>query len=184
MIARLMSGSSKSNRLSSHIEPRKQAYLQSVYEGYVTLEDLPGIEDVVNSIEEINVRLALYVEEQGLKIAEIDINGIIQVTCQRCLKPCDLEIESKSSLAIVNSEDDAKTLPDRYEPWIVEGNEADVYQIVQEELLLSIPVVAYHKENCIDPRLLESGEEEIVIGEPKENPFKVLELLKKKTPKQ
>ena len=183
MIARLMSGSTPINRLPNLIEPRKQAQLQAVYYGSVRLNELPDLKDVVNSIEEIEVRLALYVAEQGRRVAEIDIRGNLQVTCQRCLSPCDLAIDTHSLLAIIYSEDEVGDLPDSYEPWIVPDAEANVYDLIQEEMLLNIPAVSYHEENCIDPALMKSGRDEGFAEETKETPFHVLAKLKKKLPK-
>ena len=47
---------------------------------------------------------------------------------------------------------------------------------IEEELLLSLPAVAYHEEPCIDSKLYSSGKPVEVKKE--RNPFQVLEQLK------
>jgi len=48
--------------------------------------------------------------------------------------------------------------------------------MIEEELLLSLPAVAYHSEPCLDSKLYSSGKP-VEVKETK-NPFKVLEQLK------
>src|SRR5690606_35699247 len=96
---------------------------------------------------------------------------------QRCLTPVSKPVECDISLAIVWTEEEAKALPKHLDPWIVEEISADFFEMVEEELLLSLPPVAYHEEQCVDPELFQSGEP-VVVKHEKKNPFQVLEQLK------
>lgn len=179
-----MSEGATSKRLPRNLEPRKQAHFGSIYEGVLLAEDLPRVADLVHSIDEIIVRLAFHVDEQGERAVNVEISGSVSVICQRCLKPMDHKVKIDSLLAIVRDEEEAKQLPGRFDPWIVEEVEADTYELVEEELLLNIPVVAYHDFDCVDASLFKAGEIEQEQEEPRENPFQVLAGLKEKLPKE
>ena len=178
-----MSEGAPSKRLPRALDPRKQAHFHSLYEGMLLAEDLPRVADVVDSIDEISVRLAFSIEEQGKRIVAIDITGCVSVICQRCLKPVPVSMDIRSVVAIVWDEEEAKHLPEHLDPWVVGDAEADTYELVEEELLLNIPVVSYHEYDCIDPGLMKAGKKEDEQEEPKANPFQVLAGLKEKLPK-
>jgi uncharacterized protein len=61
----------------------------------------------------------------------------------------------------------------------MDGEDLDLLEIVEEELLLALPLVAIHDEGvCQPPKLLV---EQVVVDEPVEtkvNPFQVLAALK------
>jgi uncharacterized protein len=58
----------------------------------------------------------------------------------------------------------------------VEEGQVDLYAMVEDELLLSLPAVAYHQEACVGPALFSSGEP--VNEKQGKNPFQILEQLK------
>ena len=178
-----MSEGTTSKRLPRSLDPRKQAHMNALYEGYLSAAELPRLADVVHSIDEIQVRLAFYIESQGERAISVKIDGQVEVICQRCLKPKAVTVDVESILVVVRNEDEAKQLPERYEPWIVSDVETDTYELVEEELLLNIPAVSYHDYSCIDSSLLEAGHNEQTQEEPKDNPFTVLAGLKDKLPK-
>ena len=62
-----------------------------------------------------------------------------------------------------------------------------MYQVIEDELIISLPMVAYHDHSCIASYLLDnetpSGEDKVAaeqrkLGQTKANPFQVLEQLK------
>ena len=67
-------------------------------------------------------------------------------------------------------------MPEYLDPWIVGEGAADFYDMIEEEMLLNLPAVAYHQEPCIDSKLFVSGE--LVAVKQEKNPFQVLEQLK------
>jgi uncharacterized protein len=90
-------------------------------------------------------------------------------------------VESNISLAVVWDEEEAEKLPESLDPWIVGEGLADFYEMIEEEMLLSLPAVAYHEEQCVDRQLFSSGQP--VEVKKVKNPFQVLEQLKS-SPKQ
>ncbi|HEY9037156.1 MAG TPA: YceD family protein [Pseudomonadales bacterium] len=103
----------------------------------------------------------------------------LPVRCERCLEPMVRQVDQSFCLAAVWSEDDASQLPDEYDPWVTGEDPVSLVDIVEEELLLSLPLVNYHETPCM-PGLVKT-EEECVPAAPRQNPFQALEALRKKT---
>lgn len=78
----------------------------------------------------------------------------IRLTCQRCLQPIELELEATFHLAPVTRIDEVKTLPSSCEPLLVPGDgRVDVGAMVEDELILELPIVAYHEDGVCTSQL-------------------------------
>jgi uncharacterized protein len=91
------------------------------------------------------------------------------------LENVKVPVKSNISLGIVWDEEGAEALPEYLDPWITGEGIADLYDMIEVELLLSLPKVAYHEELCVDRQLFTSGKP---VEVKKPNPFQVLEQLK------
>lgn len=76
----------------------------------------------------------------------------VRLTCQRCLQPIDFELEATLDLAPVTRIDEAMTLPSSCDPLLVPGDGlVDVRGMVEDELILELPIVAYHEDGVCRP---------------------------------
>ncbi|UUA73851.1 YceD family protein [Cellvibrio sp. QJXJ] len=158
-------------------DPRKFAQHGVVLEGCIAVSDLPRVTEATESIGgEIQVKLEFKISEEKKKVVVGTAHADLSLICQRCLEPVTVPVQSDISLGIVWDEDGANKLPPHFEPWIAAEGMADLYEMIEEELLLSLPAVAYHEEPCIDSKLYSSGKPVEVKRE--KNPFQVLEQLK------
>lgn len=158
-------------------DPRKFAQHGVSLEGVIPVSELPRIiEATENSDGEVQVKLGFTISEERKKVVIGNASADLALVCQRCLEPVTVPVESNISLAIVWDEEAAKALPERFDPWITGEGMADLYDMIEEELLLSLPAVAYHEEPCLDSKLYSSGKPVEVKKE--KNPFQVLEQLK------
>lgn len=165
------------------IEPRKFAHQGVSLVGYVPTQDLPRLTEMA-SLKEVNATLSFSLGERREKLLLGQIQVAAQMQCQRCLKQVDVDVQCDVSLAVVWDEEKATELAKCYEPWIVSEEEADLYLILEEEILLNMPLVVAHKENCIDSSLLAQGPAvEKTETTDETNPFQVLMQLKDKTKK-
>jgi len=164
-------------------DPRKLALKGAQMSGYLPIDDLLRLQELLSNWDSpAQVGLNFGISEEGKLVVSGQVSVALTFTCQRCLKPVTLPVEAEMQLAVVRSEDEAKGLPHWLDPWILaEDGVADLYPLIEEELLLSLPAVAFHPDPCIDERLLSSGTP--VEPEPEENPFQVLKQLKG-SPKQ
>lgn len=160
-----------------HGDPRKFAQQGIELEGNIALADLPRLVDALqDSAGDMQVALVFGINEEGKRVVTGHAAGDVALVCQRCLEPVKQRLECDISLAIVWDEDAAKALPSYLDPWIVGEGAADFYEMIEEELLLGLPPVAYHEEPCVDRKLYSSGKP-VEVKETK-NPFNVLEQLK------
>lgn len=163
--------------LPRQADPRKFAQHGVSLEGFILTSDLPRIVEATESAAgEIQVNLEFKISEEGKRVVVGRAHADMVLICQRCLEPVTLPVETSISLGIVWDEEAANKLPPHFEPWITGEGMADLYDMVEEELLLSLPAVAYHTEPCIDSKLYSSGKPVEVKRE--KNPFQVLEQLK------
>jgi len=100
------------------------------------------------------------------------------MTCQRCLEPVEITVEANFNLAIAPTEEHAKTLPKYYDPLIVEGEELQLLSMVEEELILSLPIVPYHDDCSVQMSYGDEAAADAVTDSDKTNPFSVLASLK------
>ncbi len=165
------------NLLPKQGDPRKFAQQGISLQGVVPIVSLPRLVDAIeDSSGEIQADLVFGLSEDKKKIVTGSARADISLVCQRCLNAVTVLVESNISLGIVWDEEHALALPEYLDPWIVGEGAADFYEMIEEEMLLSLPAVAYHQEPCINSKLFESGKPVEIKKE--KNPFQVLEQLK------
>jgi uncharacterized protein len=120
---------------------------------------------------EIAFELRFAHDDQRQVRVDVHITGSVPLVCQRTLKPFSQELDSRSVVGVVASDREADALPDDYEPLLVADGRVELVALVEEELLLALPLVP------IDPASSRVGSEE-----PKADtyrPFEGLAELKK-----
>jgi uncharacterized protein len=107
---------------------------------------------------------------------------VLPLTCQRCLGPVELPVAFSRSFRFVATEELAAALDEECEEDVlVLSREFNVLDLIEDELLMTLPVVPKH-DVCPVPIKLQVADADFV-DEPTEkpNPFAVLEQLKKKS---
>ena len=163
-------------------DPRKFAQQGISLQGLVRVAELSRLaSSVEEATGEIQVDLAFGISVEKKKVVTGRASAELVLICQRCLDKVSVPVESNISLGIVWDEEGAEALPEYLDPWITGEGVADLYDMIEEEMLLSLPKVAYHEEPCVDRQLFTSGKP--VEVKKTKNPFQVLEQLKG-SPKQ
>ena len=139
-------------------------------------------EMLVDSEGVVDIELKFARDAQNLRILNGKLSGQVNLLCQRCLKSVKKTIDSEFHLGIVMNDEQAQNLPRTYEPLLVENEKLVLLEVIEEELILSLPMFAYHND-CEPDDYRNAEEEEIfesIVEETKENPFDVLSELKLK----
>lgn len=111
------------------------------------IERFPRLADTVSDHRgEAVARLDFSQVGEGIPACEIQIEAAVTLTCQRCLEPYEQPLRSVAKLAFVADEADAGRVPEGYEAVVAPGARIDLVELVEDELLLSLPVVALHGE--------------------------------------
>ena len=178
-----------SGQLPHYLEPRKLARQGGEISGETTVATLPRLAEFEDSQDSVvRVRLCFDRDQDGHYCVHGEVSAVLHMQCQRCLETVAREVRALPELALVWSEDQVQALPRHLDPWLVSDERMPLAELLEEELLLALPLVAMHEE-C--PRPLHNPaalhDEEIRsegnAGDA-ENPFAVLERLKnrKKAP--
>jgi uncharacterized protein len=82
------------------------------------------------------------------------VTADLPLLCQRCFEVYPLKVETPISLALVAGLDEAKALPERYDPLLVEDRLIRPADLIEDELILAIPAIPRHAEGlCQRPAL-------------------------------
>jgi uncharacterized protein len=123
-------------------------------EGQVSLERLARLHDELASTD----GMVHYVLQGGLTERrepriECIINGLVQLVCQRCLGGLAHQITAHSKLILVNNEAQLPALEeeDPSADYIVADPALDVIALVEDEILLALPIAPMHEQGqCVD----------------------------------
>ena len=110
----------------------------------VPLAELPRLRSQISNVEGSVRGRVHFTREAGLVIAELSVEGGATLTCQRCLKPMTEPVSSEVRVALIQSEADASRVPEDLEPVLAHGGRITVGELVEEELLLALPIVPLH----------------------------------------
>lgn len=164
-------------RLPKMVEPRKLAQKNGAFDGYMLPEDMPRVMSAIASCERLNARIEFDIDVEHRRIVKGEITGSVHLQCQRCLDPVEHKLSTHVYLGLAWDEEKAEQLPKTIEPWIVGEDPENLHEILEEEILLSLPVVAAHDYDCIDSALYSSGDP-VKELEKRPNPFQALQVLK------
>ena len=82
--------------------------------------------------------------EGSWPVVRLAVEADVVLTCQRCLRPMRRRIESGSRL--VFAEEGVPELPEGYEPLGGDPRKLDIAVLVEDELLLALPIIPQHGE--------------------------------------
>ena len=147
--------------------------------GYLSIDRMPRLRAAAIAAEEqAKVRLSCYKDEQHRYVADISAEMVLTLQCQRCLEACRTELNTHSLLCIVWTEEASKDLPGSYDP-LITGDVSNLHELVEDELLLSLPAVAMHEEDCSGGTPRDFGDLTSEIVEQTVSPFSGLDGLLK-----
>lgn len=174
-----------SDRLPVQIDPLRLAEQARTFEGRIPLTNLTRLAGLLISDQgEIEVSLDFHKDARGCHCLNGSLRGVLQLECQRCLKAMTLPIDSHFELVMVEAETETHGLGKDEEVFIVESTPMLLTDIIEDELMLSLPHVAMHDEvDCgvtTQPRAETEFDEGEQLADEKPNPFAVLAELKHK----
>lgn len=135
---------------------------------------------LVDDSGNVDVSLAFSFDEEKRRVIVGQLSATLNVECQRCLESMELSVSSNFQVGVVDSEAMADQLPAELEPVVVQDRELDVYGLIEDELIMSLPEFPLHDtEQCHASEILErintSADAEFERGrKERENPFQVL----------
>ncbi len=118
--------------------------------GQLAISSMSRLATTLHTIQGmVNVELEFGRDEGRTRYLRGRISAELTLVCQRCLQPMTLAVQVEPCLGLVTSADQIDSLPDNYEPLLVESHAMSLAAIVEDELLLGLPVAPKHTDvNC------------------------------------
>ncbi|MFT5164325.1 MAG: hypothetical protein ACI9FJ_002926 [Alteromonadaceae bacterium] len=168
------------------LDIKKAAQHQTSYSGYVLLTQMKRLTQSLSDNQgDVDVNVQTGKDHQGLLFLKGDAQVKANSVCQRCNESMTIDLTASFAYSPVKAgvlEDEENQLPDWYDTIeINEFGDIELIKLVEDELMLSLPIIPMHDEQDCSAadRQVTWGEIE-EVEEEKPNPFAVLEQLKRK----
>ena len=116
-------------------------------EGVLPVAQLPRLREMlVETQGDVTVALHFALGEDDVPIVDGRVRARLQATCQRCLQPLDLDVETELHLAVVKSEAAGEHLREPYDAWVAVDENVSIAAAVEDELLLALPMAPMHED--------------------------------------
>lgn len=163
-----------------HVDPRKFADRAASLQGELQLSELKRlVEPLEDDKGAVRASFEFGRDEQRTVVIHSELDVEVTMICQRCLEPVVLPIHSECVYAVVNEGANTEHLPKGYDVLEVGEDPLDLLALVEEELLLALPIVPLHDIDICQPPAgadePEPSEDEVT----RSNPFSVLAQLKR-----
>ena len=172
--------------LPDHADPSRLCGLGKVYEGAIALGEFARLSLLLtDSAGEAFFRLEFSKDNDKRNVVRVSVHATLALQCQRCLGTVRQAIASVSELAVVSGPEEAERLPDSLDPLLVEDDQVALRDLIEDELILSIPNAPMHGlDECeVSLRVLNTGPagSEEAAGQERPSPFAALAALKRDT---
>ena len=119
--------------------------------GELDIDELARLKSLLHSgVGSVRATLRFRQRGDGWFAVELDYEGSMQLVCQRCLEPFRHELAERVNVVVADSESSTLTAPAGYEPFELEGGRLQPAQLIEDELIVAIPLVPKHArvEDC------------------------------------
>lgn len=184
------------------LDIRKAFTAEAVIEGVWPVRNMTRLQDYLSDDSGLaSVHLTFSRDANWRRIIQGEVSVTVQVTCERCLESFPLSLSESVRLAVVESEGLAERLPEEIEPWLTDADTLSVTDIIEDQLILGLPIVARHEDtDCMPAEQRDALRAVAAAEEPgdgkaggrtkngadgqggdqaADNPFAILETLKK-----
>ncbi len=153
------------------------------FEGVVPLSALPrlaaGLADVAGEVRYV---LDFYRDASGTGCVEVEVEAALPLVCQRSLDRFLLPVTVRQRLGLLAREQDESGLPAGFEPLLVPSGELRPLDVVEDELILCLPVVPLDPAGAEGPKGVwssDSAARDQGPAEDRRSPFAALAKLKR-----
>jgi uncharacterized protein len=123
------------------------ARLGKALEGEIALLRLTRLATLLSSTDgSVNATCLLQAGTDETLQLDLHCSADIELICQRCLEPMQLTLTSSASLLVAESESAALQNLNDLELLILDGNRFNPRLLIEDELIVSLPLVAMHQD--------------------------------------
>ncbi|VAW77098.1 COG1399 protein, clustered with ribosomal protein L32p [hydrothermal vent metagenome] len=160
--------------LPERVEPVGLADAGRSFRGELEIRSLRRLAPLLADQDgKLHAQIEFRLDERCIRVLQGQVEGQIQLTCQRCLEPVKFAVNVAFVLGIVGSENEIAGLPEGYEPLMVDGEPQLTSALIEDEILLAVPAVPVHTDNQACNSGYRNQQQQV-----RDNPFSILEKLK------
>lgn len=138
------------NELPIDINPTQLVAQRARLKGELLVANMPRLLGyLANNEGEVAIDLKFGQDEQKLNNITGSVKAQINVTCERCLAIMPLELNASIKLGMVMDEAAIEKLPEDYEPLLITDEAVSLSDLVEDELILSLPFVIRHDDSSL-----------------------------------
>ncbi|OGT25206.1 MAG: hypothetical protein A3I77_05105 [Gammaproteobacteria bacterium RIFCSPLOWO2_02_FULL_42_14] len=136
--------------LPKTVDPIRLAKQHTTLEGDVMLRALPRLQKIHDQADgKAAVVIVFEKSAENFFVMKGRIQASIQLTCDRCNDDMQDEMDVTFLLSPVNNDYEAGQLPDSIDPCLLIDGHVALFDLIEDEILLNLPMVAKHsKGNC------------------------------------
>lgn len=168
-----------SNSMPGLVDPYKLAKRQQRLQGSIPVAlMLRALNLLASDRGEVAYSLMFAHDAQGCCFISGQLQAKVVMRCQRCLRDFEQQLDCDFKVSPVADDEAAKNLSLEYEPILVMDAKLELGELIEDELILAMPIVALHAvddEACKHTTETLSDKEQDLV-----NPFKILQELKLK----
>lgn len=176
-----MSQQVSDSQLPEQIDPFRLVRQKRILVGTIEFGRMLRLSPLLSSAEgQAHIELEFGTDEMSVKFVRGEVVADIPLTCQRCMQPLIFPVRTPMALGFVTQQAEADAMPSCYDPLLVEHVPIPLLDMVEDELLLALPVVATHEPGACTAAVKMQESVEPTPAPKRENPFAVLARLKAK----
>lgn len=131
-----------------YLDAGELAGARSVWEAEYTSTHFARLRGIaVSDVPRISARLR-FEPWSGHAAIEGRITGSVQLVCQRCLKPMRYPFDEAFELVLVAPGEEPLAVPESHEIVALETTRLDVHWLIEEQLLLALPLIPKHADEA------------------------------------
>lgn len=172
--------------LARSLDYRRLALAGQVVDGQLYMWQLPRTMAATQAQQDRRVSVELRFAEDNQRRVRLTgwAQGHLELQCQRCLEPFETTVAADIAGVVVVDDDAAASVPREDEPIMAEEGILDVHALVDDEMLLALPLVARCDRPACRAEYDIDESSSSAVDEKKTNPFAALEALKRNEPPQ
>ena len=178
---------------STVVDAEVLAHGQLGWEGEFNGTRFTRLQDVaLSDTPRVAVKLAFVMLDRR-PVVHGTLSTEVELVCQRCMGAMRYPLHERFELMLIGSNSELDQVPEPYEPWQSNVQRLNVFDLIEEQLLLALPLIAKHEDEAecvrVAPGLLsnepadeavERQQEEVPQNDAVQRPFGNLrDLLRK-----
>lgn len=115
--------------------------------GEVELKRLSRLRDMLHADDgSVRIGLRFGPSHRGWLEIRLEYEVTLRLVCQRCLDPMDFVVANEAKLGLIESDAAESLVPEGHEAVLLEEDRFNPLRLVEDELLMALPLVPKHDE--------------------------------------